>query len=65
VLPASVWREQKLPGVLAGLELDNAGMHTTDTIDFEVILWARACRHMDATCGRAVFMAADMAMPAP
>ena len=28
--------EEKLPGMLAYLEPDNPGMHTTDTIDFEV-----------------------------
>ncbi|MBB2993758.1 quercetin dioxygenase-like cupin family protein [Mycolicibacterium iranicum] len=31
--------EQKLPGLLAYMERgDDAGMHTTDTIDFEVVL---------------------------
>jgi len=29
--------EEKLPGLLAYLEPDNPGMHTTDTIDFEVV----------------------------
>jgi quercetin dioxygenase-like cupin family protein len=28
----------RLPGVLACLEPDNPGMHTTDTIDFKVVL---------------------------
>jgi quercetin dioxygenase-like cupin family protein len=30
--------EEKLPGVLAHLEPDHPGMHTTDTIDFEYII---------------------------
>jgi mannose-6-phosphate isomerase-like protein (cupin superfamily) len=30
--------EEKLPGLLSYLELDNPGMHTTDTIDFVVVL---------------------------
>lgn len=30
--------EEKLPGLLGYMELDDPGMHTTDTIDFEVVL---------------------------
>ena len=30
--------EEKLPGLMAYVEPDNPGMHTTDTIDFVVIL---------------------------
>ena len=30
--------EAKLPGLLAYMESDDPGMHTTDTIDFEVVL---------------------------
>jgi mannose-6-phosphate isomerase-like protein (cupin superfamily) len=30
--------EEKLPGLLATVEADNPGMHTTDTIDFEYIV---------------------------
>lgn len=30
--------ERKLPGLLGYMELDDPGMHTTDTIDFEVVL---------------------------
>jgi hypothetical protein len=30
--------EEKLPGLLAYVEPENPGMHTTDTIDFEVVL---------------------------
>jgi mannose-6-phosphate isomerase-like protein (cupin superfamily) len=29
--------EQKLPGLLAHMEPDHPGMHTTDTIDFDVV----------------------------
>jgi mannose-6-phosphate isomerase-like protein (cupin superfamily) len=30
--------QQKLPGMAEVLEMDNPGMHTTDTVDFDVIL---------------------------
>jgi mannose-6-phosphate isomerase-like protein (cupin superfamily) len=30
--------EEKLPGIMAVSELDNPGMHTTDTVDMEIIL---------------------------
>lgn len=30
--------EEKLPGLLAYMDPDDPGMHTTDTIDFEVVL---------------------------
>ncbi len=30
--------EERLPGMLAHMEPDQPGMHTTDTIDFEVVL---------------------------
>jgi len=30
--------EEKLPGLLAHMEPDQPGMHTTDTVDFEVVL---------------------------
>src|SRR4051794_20013880 len=30
--------EQKLPGLMSHMEQDNPGMHTTNTIDFEVVL---------------------------
>jgi mannose-6-phosphate isomerase-like protein (cupin superfamily) len=35
---ATAEMEQKLPGLLQYLESDNPGMHTTDTVDFEVVL---------------------------
>ena len=30
--------EEKLPGLLAHMEPDHPGMHTTDTVDFDVVL---------------------------
>jgi quercetin dioxygenase-like cupin family protein len=39
--------EQKLPGVLACLEPGNPGMHTTDTIDFEVVLSGAVILELD------------------
>ena len=30
--------EEKLPGLAGHMERDNPGMHTTDTVDFEVVL---------------------------
>jgi mannose-6-phosphate isomerase-like protein (cupin superfamily) len=39
--------EEKLPGMLAHMEPDNPGMHTTDTIDFEVILSGEVVLELD------------------
>ena len=39
--------EEKLPGLLAYLEPDNPGMHTTDTIDFEVVLEGTVTLELD------------------
>ena len=39
--------EEKLPGVLAYLEPDDPGMHTTDTIDFEVVLSGELILELD------------------
>ena len=39
--------EEKLPGMLAYLEPDNPGMHTTDTIDFEVVLSGELVLELD------------------
>src|SRR5262249_54282207 len=39
--------EVKLPGLLACLEPDNPGMHTTDTIDFEVVLSGEVILELD------------------
>jgi len=30
--------QQKLPGMLEVLELDHPGMHTTDTVDFDIVI---------------------------
>ena len=39
--------EEKLPGMLAYLEVDDPGMHTTDTIDFEVVLSGEVILELD------------------
>jgi mannose-6-phosphate isomerase-like protein (cupin superfamily) len=39
--------QQKLPGLAEALELDNPGMHTTDTVDFDVILSGEAYLELD------------------
>ena len=39
--------EVKLPGMLAYLEPGNPGMHTTDTIDFEVVLSGEVILELD------------------
>ena len=39
--------EEKLPGLLTYLEPDNPGMHTTDTIDFEVVLSGEVILELD------------------
>jgi mannose-6-phosphate isomerase-like protein (cupin superfamily) len=39
--------EEKLPGLLACLEPDDPGMHTTDTIDFEVVLSGELILELD------------------
>jgi len=39
--------EEKLPGMLAYVEPDNPGMHTTDTIDFEVVLSGEVILELD------------------
>ena len=44
---ALVEMEEKLPGLLAYLEPDNPGMHTTDTIDFEVVLSGEVVLELD------------------
>ena len=40
--------EDKLPGVLALNEVDNPGMHTTDTVDFDVVLSGEVFMELDA-----------------
>ncbi len=39
--------EAKLPGLMAYLEPENPGMHTTDTIDFEVVLSGEVVLELD------------------
>ena len=39
--------EEKLPGMLAPMEPGNPGMHTTDTIDFEVVLSSEVILELD------------------
>jgi mannose-6-phosphate isomerase-like protein (cupin superfamily) len=39
--------EDKLPGLVAHMEPDNPGMHTTDTIDFEVVLSGEVILELD------------------
>jgi hypothetical protein len=39
--------EADLPGLLAYNELDNPGMHTTDTVDFEVVLLGEVVLELD------------------
>jgi len=47
-LPAALAEvEEKLPGLLAHMEFDNPGMHTTDTIDFEVVLSGEVVLELD------------------
>jgi mannose-6-phosphate isomerase-like protein (cupin superfamily) len=39
--------EEMLPGLMAYVEPDNPGMHTTDTIDFEVVLSGELILELD------------------
>jgi mannose-6-phosphate isomerase-like protein (cupin superfamily) len=39
--------EEKLPGLVGYMEPDNPGMHTTDTIDFEVVLSGEVILELD------------------
>ena len=39
--------EQKLPGMAAHMEPDDPGMHTTDTVDFEVVLSGEVTLELD------------------
>lgn len=39
--------QQKLPGMMDVLELDHPGMHTTDTVDFDVIVSGEAYLELD------------------
>jgi mannose-6-phosphate isomerase-like protein (cupin superfamily) len=39
--------EKALPGMAAHMELDNPGMHTTDTVDFEYVISGRVILELD------------------
>ena len=39
--------EQKLPGMAAHMEPDDPGMHTTDTVDFEVVISGQIVCELD------------------
>jgi len=39
--------EEKLPGLLAHMEPDNPGMHTTDTVDFEYVISGEVWLELD------------------
>jgi mannose-6-phosphate isomerase-like protein (cupin superfamily) len=39
--------DEKMPGMAAPMEPDNPGMHTTDTIDFEVVLSGEVICELD------------------
>lgn len=39
--------EQKLPGLLQALEADHPGMHTTDTVDFDVVVCGQVVLELD------------------
>jgi len=39
--------EQKLPGVLKVLEADHPGMHTTDTVDFDIVVSGEVVLELD------------------
>jgi mannose-6-phosphate isomerase-like protein (cupin superfamily) len=47
VAAAEAQAEQRLPGLLGVLEPDDPGMHTTDTIDLEVILQGEVILELD------------------
>ena len=38
---------RKLPGVLEHLETENPGMHTTDSIDYGIVLKGEICLELD------------------
>lgn len=39
--------EEKLPGMASHMEPDDPGMHTTHTVDFEVVLSGEVCLELD------------------
>lgn len=47
-IPAAVAEiRQKLPGVAEAMELDNPGMHTSNSVDFGVVLSGQVCLELD------------------
>jgi mannose-6-phosphate isomerase-like protein (cupin superfamily) len=44
---AAAEAEQKLPGMLSVMERDNPGMHTTDTVDIDVVLMGEIVLELD------------------
>jgi mannose-6-phosphate isomerase-like protein (cupin superfamily) len=45
--PALEEMRQKLPGMMEVLELNNPGMHTTDTVDFDVVVSGEVYLELD------------------
>ncbi|MGB0035611.1 MAG: cupin domain-containing protein [Candidatus Acidiferrales bacterium] len=47
--PAAAFAEmqKKLPGLVESLEPENPGMHTTDTVDFDVVVSGEICMELD------------------
>lgn len=39
--------ERRLPGALAYLEADHPGMHTTDTVDFDIVIFGEVVLELD------------------
>jgi mannose-6-phosphate isomerase-like protein (cupin superfamily) len=39
--------QQKLPGMIDVLEMDHPGMHTTDTVDFDVVVFGEVVLELD------------------
>lgn len=39
--------QQKLPGMMEVLEPEHPGMHTTDTVDFDIVLSGEVCLELD------------------
>lgn len=51
--------EDKLPGVMAVNELDDPGMHTTDTVDMEIVLSGEIVLELDG-CAETTLHAGDV-----
>ncbi len=46
-LPTDGTEPKRFPGLLDAMELDNPGMHTTDTIDFDIVLSGEVYLELD------------------